>query len=193
MISEPRLRNVISDRAGDKGLESERWIIFPQFPQNCEATTASVWDQLSMGMEKLQVMPDLIWINSFHRSKAFIDCSVRLIHENLDELIKKGNRPDILLISFHGIPKRRIIQNNDPYFRHCLETYELLKQNLKLDGIEICWSFQSRFGGEEWLTPYTDEIVDEIIADGKKHIAVYCPSFVADCLETIDEIGDELA
>jgi len=157
LISEPRLRHQIAHRAGEKGLENERWIIFPQFPQNCEATTASVWDQLTMGMEKLQVMPDLVWINSFHRSKAFIDCSVRIIHEYIESFTSKGKRPDVLLISFHGIPKRRIIQNNDPYFRHCLETYELIKQNLKLGEIELRWSFQSRFGSEEWLTPYTDE------------------------------------
>jgi ferrochelatase len=192
LISEPRLRHVIADQAGKSGIEQERWFIFPQFPQNCEATTSSVWDMVSMGMAKLPIMPELVWINQFHRSKAFIDSSVQVVQEALEKLKLEKKSVDVLLISFHGIPKRRIPQNNDPYFLHCMETYTLLKNHLKLGDIKLTFSFQSRFGTEEWLTPYTDEIVDELIENNQKHIAVYCPSFVVDCLETIDEIGNEL-
>src|SRR5690606_7371508 len=105
-----------------------------------------------------------------------------------------NNPVDKLVLSFHGIPKRRVIYKGDAYFRHCFETYELIVDGLKnigRDNVEM--TFQSRFGSEEWLTPYTEDRTVELIESGHKKIAVYCPAFVADCLETVDEIGVELA
>ena len=192
LISEPRFSDVVAQNGKKSKLSDERWIIFPGFPQNCEATTSSVWDMFSKGMSRLNIMPDVLWINNYHRSKAFIDSSANLIHEYFEKYKKENFHVDILLISFHGIPKRRIPQNNDPYFLHCMETFYILKKILSVGETKVICSFQSRFGSEEWLKPYTDEIVDKLVDRGKKKIAVYCPAFVVDCLETIDEIGIEL-
>ena len=164
------------------------WLIVPLFPQYSESTTASVFDQLAAILKRETLVPPFHFVNNFHRSKAFIDNSVRQIEESLD-----GKSVDALLISFHGIPKRRVILKKDPYYRHCLETFFLIKKNLKtLRPGNIHFSFQSRFGGEEWLTPYTDAYCSQLVSKGHKKIAIYCPSFVSDCLETIDEIGTEL-
>jgi MFS family permease len=96
------------------------------------------------------------------------------------------------VISFHGIPLRRVLKKKDLYLLHCLETYELIKGELKTS-LPICMTFQSRFGQEVWLGPYTDKVVVDKMKSGVKKIGVYCPSFVVDCLETTDEIGHELA
>ena len=98
-----------------------------------------------------------------------------------------------MIISFHGIPKRRVISKKDAYFQHCYETFYLLREKMQsLHPGKVHMTFQSRFGSEEWLTPYTEDYAEELCEQGKTRIAVYCPSFVADCLETIDEIGTEL-
>ena len=89
--------------------------------------------------------------------------------------------------------KRRIVNKGDDYYRHCYETFCLITNNLKHIKPEQCMmSFQSRFGSEEWITPYTEDVVKKLIIDGKKEIAIYSPSFAADCLETTDELGHEL-
>jgi protoheme ferro-lyase len=89
--------------------------------------------------------------------------------------------------------KRRIVNKGDDYYRHCYETFCLITQSLKNIKPEQCMmSFQSRFGSEEWITPYTEDVVKKLISDGKKEIVIYSPSFVADCLETTDELGHEL-
>ena len=89
--------------------------------------------------------------------------------------------------------KRRIVQKGDDYYRHCFETFKLIANNLKkIDYEQVFMSFQSRFGSEEWITPYTEDVVKKLIKDGNKNIAVYSPSFVSDCLETTDELGHEL-
>ena len=164
------------------------WLIVPLFPQYSESTTASIFDQFCKIFEKEVFIPPFSFINNFHLSKAFIDNSVQQIEESL-----KGKNIDALVMSFHGIPKRRVIVKKDPYYRHCLETFFLIKKNLKaLPPQNIHISFQSRFGGEEWLTPYTDAYCSKLISHGHKKLAIYCPSFVSDCLETIDEIGTEL-
>ena len=164
------------------------WLIIPLFPQYSESTTASVFDQICATLKGEVSIPNLRFINNFHRSKAFIDNSVRQIEEFLKE-----KNVDVLVMSFHGIPKRRVIVKKDPYYRQCMETFFLIKKNLvTLPPQNIHISFQSRFGREEWLTPYTDVHCTKLISEGYKRLAIYCPSFVADCLETIDEIGTEL-
>ena len=89
--------------------------------------------------------------------------------------------------------KRRIVDKGDDYYRHCYETFCLIRNNLKNIHPSCCvMSFQSRFGSEEWITPYTEAVVEKLISEGKKEIVIYSPSFVADCLETTDELGHEL-
>lgn len=181
-----------SDLENTKDAATELLII-PMFPQYSESTIASGIDGFFKNLESRVQIPPFKFMTNFHRSKAFIDNSVSMIDELLSSHIAKSKESDILIISFHGIPKRRVIYKNDIYMRHCYETFFLLKKNISnISEDKIIITFQSRFGSEEWLTPYTEDVVAEQIEKGNKKIAVYCPSFVADCLETIDEIGDEL-
>ncbi|MCE3012386.1 MAG: ferrochelatase [Proteobacteria bacterium] len=164
---------------------AQQVLVLPQFPQYAESTVASVVDALGKEFSHRVNIPTFTVLDSYHRAKCFIDHSARLIRERL-----KNETPDVLVISFHGIPLRRVLDKGDLYYRHCLETYRILERELKLS-IPMQMTFQSRFGSEIWLGPYTDKTVVEM-AEQKKKIAIYCPSFVVDCLETTDEIGHEL-
>jgi len=187
ILSNPRFSNIWDKwESEDPSIRAHKWIIIPMFPQYSEATTASVKDCFFNEMKKRSQIPAFEFISNFHTSKAFIENSARKINETL----AKDNFSD-LVISFHGIPKRRPLYKGDPYYQHCFETYELLKERVDKK-INIHMTFQSRFGSEEWLTPYTDAYVNDLVEKGAENIAVYCPSFVTDCLETIDEIGHEL-
>jgi ferrochelatase len=170
---------------------AQKWFIVPLFPQYSESTSASVFDQFFKELEKRALIPAFEVLPYFHHSRAFIDQSVQHIENTLQQYSEK---PQHLLLSFHGIPKRRVLFKGDPYYRHCYETYFLIQERIQsLKPSQISWSFQSRFGSEEWLIPYTSEKVKTLVAQGDSFIAVYCPSFVTDCLETLDEIGHELA
>ncbi len=189
LLSSPRATDVLNEwESEDVSTRAQRVLVLPQFPQYSEATIGSVVDALGGEFKGRVNIPSFSVVGSYHRSKAFIDHSVRKIEESLN------SHPDIqeLVISFHGIPLRRVLKKKDIYLLHCLETYELIKERLKTT-IPISMTFQSRFGSEVWLGPYTDKTVVKKIEDGVKKIGVYCPSFVVDCLETTDEIGNELA
>lgn len=189
LLTNPRA-NVVLDawENEDVSTRAQRVLVLPQFPQYSEATIGSVVDALAGQFKNRVNIPTFTVVSCYHRSKAFIDHSVRKINESFK------NHPDIqeLVISFHGIPLRRVLKKKDVYLLHCLETYELIKAQLNLT-IPVSMTFQSRFGSEVWLGPYTDKMVVEKIERGVKKIGVYCPSFVVDCLETTDEIGHELA
>lgn len=168
-------------------------LIIPMFPQYSESTIASGIDGFFHVLKDRVQIPPFKFLTNFHRSKAFIDNSVQNIDEYLKSFRDSHVNPDLLVISFHGIPKRRVIYKNDIYMRHCFETFNLLKSKVsEIEDTKILMTFQSRFGSEEWLTPYTEDVVSLEIKKGNKNIAVYCPSFVADCLETTDEIETEL-
>ncbi len=188
LLSNPRANEVLDAWEKEDVYErAQRVLVLPQFPQYSESTIASVVDALGKEFKKRVNLPTFTVVNSYHRSKAFIDHSVRKIRESLE------SHPDIeeIVISFHGIPLRRVIDKKDLYLLHCLETFELIKESFN-SKIPISMTFQSRFGSEVWLGPYTDETVVKKIEMGVKKIGVYCPSFVVDCLETTDEIGNEL-
>lgn len=188
LLSEPRLKAVLD--AWEKEPVAERAqnvLVLPQFPQYSESTIGSVIDAIGGELKGRVNIPSLTVVNSYHRSKAFIDNGVRKIRETMAQH-KDLNE---LVISFHGIPTRRVLEKKDVYLLHCLETFELLKHQLDLD-IPVSMTFQSRFGSEVWLGPYTDKTILKKVENGAKKIAVYCPSFVVDCLETTDEIGNEL-
>ncbi len=189
LLSSPRAKDVLDEWEREEvSTRAQRVLVLPQFPQYSEATIASVVDALGGEFKGRVNIPSFTVLNSYHRSKAFIDHSVRKIQESL-ELHKDINE---IVISFHGIPLRRVLKKKDLYLLHCLETYELIKERLNTT-LPMAMTFQSRFGSEIWLGPYTDKTVVEKIESGVKKIAVYCPSFVVDCLETTDEIGTELA
>ena len=189
IIGQPDFSKVLEEVSP---LDSKRLTIVPLFPQYSESTTASVFDQAIHALQKQVVLPELNFVTHFHRSRAFIDQSVALLAETLSKRTDVGD----LVISFHGIPTRRITSKKDPYYQHCLETFYLLQDNLvqKHPELKVTFhlTFQSRFGSEEWLSPYTDKYVEALVESGTKKLAIYCPSFLIDCLETSDEIGNEL-
>jgi ferrochelatase len=188
LLADPRPSAIVDAwEKEDVKTRAQSVLVLPQFPQYAEATTASVVDGVG-GLFKNRVnIPSVTILSDYHRARCFIDNSVRRIQETL-----KTSKPDVLMISFHGIPMRRVTQKQDLYYLHCLETYRLIERELGDVGVPLAITFQSRFGSEVWLGPYTDETAERLVKEGKKHIAVYCPSFVVDCLETTDEIGHEL-
>lgn len=172
---------------------ADKLLIIPMFPQYSESTIASGIDCFAGELKNRVKIPDFEFITNFHLSKAFIDNSIQKINNSLKKFQNEGAQLDQLVISFHGIPKRRVIYKGDDYYRHCYETFFLIKNGVKeIPPERIFMTFQSRFGSEEWLTPYTENFLNERAQEGFLNTAIYCPSFVADCLETIDEIGHEL-
>ncbi len=188
LLSDPRIGDVLTEwEKEDPFTRASKVLVLPQFPQYAESTIGAVVDVLGGELGKRVNLPTFTVLSSYHRSRAFIDNSVKMIEKTLAE--KKDL--DEVVISFHGIPLRRVLEKKDLYLQHCLETYELIKERLKTS-IPVSMTFQSRFGREVWLGPYTDETIRNKVNKGSKKIAVYCPSFVVDCLETTDEIGTEL-
>ena len=188
LLSKPRPIDVFTDWVSeDKDTRADRVIVLPQFPQYSESTVGSVYDSLGSDLKHLVNIPSITVVAHYHKLKAFIDHSASMIQKYLDE-----HAPDELIISFHGIPLRRVLKKEDEYYFHCFETFELIKQKLSFPKEKIHMTFQSRFGSEQWLGPATDEYAVELVARGGQKIACYCPSFVVDCLETTDEIGHEL-
>lgn len=192
LLSEPRITN-IWDEWEQAPNPATKFKIIPLFPQYSESTNASVIDGLTHVTQKRVNIPDIEVVTNFHTTKAYIDNSARQINEYLKKFNESGVKIDRLLLTFHGIQKRRVVQKGDVYYRHCFETFHLLRDRItEIETSKIKMTFQSRFGSEEWLTPYTEDTVIDLVKSGEKNLAVYSPSFVADCLETIDELGLEL-
>lgn len=193
LLSHPRPKDIFNIWNQESSLtRAQQLIIMPQFPQYSESTVAAVFDVLAQAVKAQVNIPHIVFIKNFHRLKSLIDLSVQQVHH-----ILKQQRVDALVFSFHGIPTRRVTEKKDEYYRHCLETFLLMQEKLIEQPInfpveKMHYSFQSRFGREEWLRPATNSLVAELVAAGHKKIALYCPSFVVDCLETTVEIGIEL-
>lgn len=161
-------------------------VIVPMFPQYCGATTGAVFDQVTAALGKLRQVPALRFISEYHAEPAFIEALARSVADHRQAHGVAGH----LLMSFHGIPER-FVALGDPYRAQCERTAALLAQELQLGKDEWSLSFQSRFGRARWLQPYTIEVVAELARRGVKNLAVICPGFAADCLETLEEIGME--
>jgi ferrochelatase len=192
LLSTPRISDIWDKWEADP-VPANKLKVISLFPQYSEATSASGFDALGNEIKKRVRIPEISVVTNFHLSRAFIDNSVAKIDEYLLQFKTSGKHIDKLLLTFHGIPKRRVAVKKDPYYRQCFETFFLICskiKNIEKNNIQI--TFQSRFGSEEWLTPYTEETVVKLINSGKKNLAVYSPSFVSDCLETLDELGTEL-
>ncbi len=188
LLSRPRVPDILDAwEKQDPNQRVNNVLVIPQFPQYSESTIASVYDGIARSLEGRVNIPSITVLNSFHTSRAFIDNSARLVNEHL-----RQNQVDELLISFHGIPLRRVLQKNDIYYQHCFETFKLIIAQVDFPKDKIHFCFQSRFGREQWLGPDCEDVANELVAKGRKKIAVYCPSFTVDCLETTDEIGYEL-
>ena len=167
-----------------KGIDSI--VVLPLYPQNSCSTTASTLDAISDALKKRRDVPHLDFIAGYHAHPAYIKALANSVREH-----REGREAaEMLLISFHGTPVR-YREEGDPYYEQCLETARLLAQELGLDDGKWQVSFQSRFGREEWLQPYTDETLQQLAQQGVKRIEVICPGFSADCLETLEEIAGE--
>ncbi|MFK4822328.1 ferrochelatase [Ochrobactrum quorumnocens] len=177
----------VTDRLLKQGCE--RIVMFPLYPQYSATTTATVNDKFFEVLMKKRFMPAVRTIPSYEVEPVYIEALAQSIEKHLATLDFK---PEVILASYHGIPKS-YSDKGDPYRAQCLETSRLLRSRLGMDDKQFRSTFQSRFGPEEWLQPYTDETLEELAKQGVKSVAVLNPGFVVDCLETVDEIGHEAA
>jgi protoporphyrin/coproporphyrin ferrochelatase len=165
---------------------AERILVLPLYPQYAAATTASVGDALAAWMTTRRNLPELRLVKHYHDDPGYIGALARRVS---DHWMTHG-RPDRLVLSFHGLPKRSLALG-DPYHCECLKTGRLLVERLKLREENVVVTFQSRFGKAEWLKPYTEPTLVELAKQGVGRVDVFCPGFVADCLETLEEIDQE--
>jgi len=164
----------------------DRIVVLPMFPQYCGATTGAVFDQVSAVFGGLRQVPALSFIADYHNHPAYVDALAASVLDHRREHGAGGH----LLMSFHGIPER-FVKQGDPYRVHCERTAKLLAEKLELSADDWTLSFQSRFGADRWLQPYTIETVATLARRGVRDLRVMCPGFAADCLETLEEIGLE--
>lgn len=163
---------------------ARRILVLPLYPQYSATTTAAVFDAVARELKTWRLLPEMRFINHYHDDSKFIQALAMSI---LDHYKLEG-KPQKLVFSFHGMPKRYFM-NGDPYFCECHKTARLTAQYLGLEPDQWMVTFQSRFGREEWLQPYTDKTMEQLPKEGVKKIAVVCPAFSADCLETLEEIA----
>ena len=164
----------------------EKLIILPLYPQYAAATTATVCDEVYRCLMEMRWQPSLQIIPHYESEPLYIAALSNSIKAQLEKLSWK---PDVILSSFHGIPKK-YFDKGDPYQCYCHKTNRLLKEHFG-NSIPIEISFQSRFGPAEWLQPYTDKTLEKLAQEGKKNILMICPGFASDCVETLEEIEME--
>ncbi|MAA98870.1 MAG: ferrochelatase [Stappia sp.] len=165
----------------------ERILVFPLYPQYAASTTATVNDVVFREMTKLRWQPAIRTVPPYHDDPVYIDALATSIETHLAGL---DFDPEVVLTSYHGIPQS-YFRKGDPYHCHCQKTTRLLRDRLGWSEDRLRVTFQSRFGPEEWLQPYTDKTVEALAKEGVKRVAVLNPGFVADCLETLEEIAGE--
>ena len=166
----------------------ERILFLPLYPQYAAATTGTANDQAFRAMQGLRYQPAVRTAPAYHDHPAYIEAlaqSVEAAYADFDE------KPTALVASYHGLPKSYFMKG-DPYHCHCQKTSRLMRERLGWDKGELHTTFQSRFGPEEWLTPYTVEYVARLAKEGHKRIAVMAPGFSSDCVETLEEINEEI-
>jgi protoporphyrin/coproporphyrin ferrochelatase len=183
-------RPAIADRLAALRAEgAERILLVPLYPQYCAATTASVCDKAFDALKSMRWQPTLRVAPPYYDDPVYIEAIARSTRRAIEAL---DFEPEVILVSFHGVPQA-YVDKGDPYYRHCCETWRLLRKAMDLEADRMPMSFQSRFGPTEYLKPYTDDTVRSLAAKGVKRLAVVTPGFAADCLETLEEIGIENA
>jgi len=164
-------------------------LFFPLYPQYAGATTATANDQFFRALMKEKRQPAARTVPAYFDEPAYVDALAKSVEA---AYARAAKRPDLLVVSYHGMPKRYLMEG-DPYHCQCQKTTRLLKERLGWDDTQIKTTFQSVFGPEEWLRPYTVEEVARLAREeGKKNIAVIAPAFSADCIETLEEINEEI-
>ena len=166
-----------------KNAGCERLIVLPLYPQYAAATTATVCDEVYRVLMGMRWQPSLQIIPHYESNPLYIKALVNSIKLKISKIDWK---PDLILASYHGIPKK-YFDKGDPYHCYCHKTSRLITEQFK--DIEIITTFQSRFGPEDWLKPYTDKTLEKLPGEGKKNILVICPGFSSDCVETLEEIS----
>ncbi|GAB4358136.1 MAG: ferrochelatase [Oricola sp.] len=165
----------------------DRILVFPLYPQYSAATTATVNDKVFESLTATRFMPALRTVPPYHDEPVYIEALARSIEAHFATL---DFEPEKVIASYHGIPQS-YFRRGDPYHCQCQKTSRLLAQRLGWEKGRLLTCFQSRFGPEEWLQPYTDKTIEALAKDGVKSIAVFNPGFVSDCLETLEEIAVE--
>ena len=180
---EPAIPDVLQSML-DRGVR--KLLVLPLYPQYSGATTASTFDAIAEDFTGRRWLPELRFVTHYHDHPAYITALADSIRAYRDQ----HGSADKLLFSYHGEPKRYLTEG-DPYHCECLKTTRLVAEQLGLAEADFSSSFQSRFGREEWLKPYTDETLKALPGEGVASVQVVCPGFSADCLETLEEIAVE--
>lgn len=160
-----------------------RLLVFPLYPQYSATTTASTFDAVADVLKTWRWLPEMRMINHYHDNAGYISALAESIRTYWDS----HGKPDKLLFSFHGLPKKYFL-SGDPYFCECQKTARMVADQLQLPADVWAVSFQSRFGPTEWLKPYTGDVLLNWAKSGKTNVQIICPGFSADCLETLEEI-----
>ena len=160
----------------------ENLTILPLYPQYAAATTATVCDEVYRTLMKMRWQPSLKIVPHYESDPLYIDALVNSLKKKIKEINWK---PDLILASYHGIPQK-YFDKGDPYHCYCHKTTRLISE--KFTSVEIKTTFQSRFGPEKWLQPYTDKTLESLPKEGKKNVLAICPGFSSDCVETLEEI-----
>lgn len=166
--------------------EAERIVVFPLYPQYSATSAGAAFDKVAKTLLRERNLPELIFIKDYHDNPDYIAA----LAQSVRDFWAERGRADKLLMSFHGIPKP-YADKGDPYFAQCHKTAELLAKKLQLPQDAWAISFQSRFGAQEWLKPYTDELLQAWGKQGVKSVQALSPAFSADCLETLEELAVE--
>jgi ferrochelatase len=180
---QPALPDVL-DRLKAEGCG--RILVLPAYPQYSGTTTASIFDAVFQHYRQIRNVPELRLIRNYHDHQAYIAA----LRQSVEEYWALHGRPDKLVMSFHGVPKRTLLLG-DPYHCECHKTARLLAQALGLGDDDYQVTFQSRFGKAEWLQPYTAPTLQQMAQHGVGRVDVMCPGFISDCLETLEEIAME--
>ena len=180
---QPSIKSKIKDLK-EKGCEN--LVILPLYPQYAAATTATVCDEVYRSLIKMRWQPSLQIIPHYESEPLYINAISKSIETKISQINWK---PDIIMASYHGIPKK-YFEKGDPYHCYCHKTTRLITEKIK-SSIPIMTTFQSRFGPQEWLKPYTDKTLEKLPKEGKKNILLICPGFASDCVETLEEISIE--
>jgi ferrochelatase len=181
-----------SIRAGIEALTAQgcgRLLVVPLYPQYSAATSATVCDEVFRVLARMRAQPTLRVSPPYYDDPDYIEALAVSIQAHLKTL---DFQPELIVASFHGMPQA-YVDRGDPYLAQCVATTDALRKRMGLDASKLLLTFQSRFGFDEWLKPYTDKTIEQLAKDGVRRIAVVTPGFSADCLETLEEIAQENA
>ncbi len=167
----------------------DRLLVVPLYPQYSAATSATVCDEVFRVLGQMRAQPTLRVTPPYYDDPDYIEALAVSINAHLASL---PFQPEIIVASFHGMPQK-YVDKGDPYQTHCIATTESLRKRMGLDASKLMLTFQSRFGFDAWLQPYTDKTMERLAKEGVRRIAVVTPGFSADCLETLEEIAQENA